>query len=433
VSHTRKFDDHHLPTYSNLLEWLKQHSTQSAPTSQWIATIRNARDFREEEVERSGLLAALDACAPDGKISKTDLLAIAGKKLSVCRPVLLTERMVAYRPDLQIEAFDPALVPKRVLESFANSKIIRTCELSSFGYKIIGVTFNDMFGIGTGWFVFDNRWRLIPPPRGYMSSLDAIDAAYNAVRGKFSGYVSPTARNFYERYSLFGKRQRYREWLVWLKNAHNTFLNEHFSIENIVLHIRTSVWNTNGNAPILLVDEIQSDWHARGKESGYSEGDGDEDAVPDVPYKKEWHELGIKIAIWIAIRSGITQIAFTTGDQHCERWGELEGLRLLYDRQIPKSLSKLASKFNCGMEWKGIPVRKPRQTIRYRKGLGWEISERDKKLRPKVVLNEAVALRYWQAGADERIENVRVLNISKELITTIKAKGVPLFGWWEAP
>ncbi len=432
MTQERRFDDHHMATYSNLLEWLNQLPMRAAPAQQWISTIRTAKGIREEEIQRSELISTLLNFDGDEKLEKSDLLMFAENNLSACRPVLLTERMTFYRPDLHINAFDPEDIPQRVMDSFAGNKVIRTCELSSFGYKIIGATFEDMFGSGTGWFVFDNRWRPIPPGRGYMNSWEAIDAAYTAAQGVFAKYVSPAQSNQYERYSLLGKKHNYREWLVCLPHWPHRFHHDHFELGTTVLHLRGAVWKHADGSPVYLIDEIQSDWHAWGRRSGYlsdEEPDG-ADSVPDAPFIKEWHEMGVKIAIWIAMRSGCSRVAFTTGQQQCERWGELEGLRLLYDKQIPKSLSKLASSFGCHYGLTEISVKKPREKLAYRRGLGWELKTSDSKARPKIVKNEAVAMRYLQAAVNERIEQVRILEISPALAEVVRAKGVPLFGWW---
>lgn len=434
MSQFRHFDHHHLTTYSNLLEWLDRLPMRAAPVAQWISTINAAKGIREEEIERSELVSVLVDFDADEKLDKSSLLDFASENLNTCRIELLTERMTTFQPSLQFVAIDPDAIPQLVLSRFSGQVITHSCEHASFGYKIVGVKFEDMFGSGEGWFIFDNRWRLIPPICGFMNSLDAIDALYTAASNKFSNYVSPASLNRYERYTLLGKKTNYREWLVTLPNWRGIFNNTHFLIENAVLHIRSAVWQEPDGNPLLLVDEIQSDWHAKGRECGYlqhGEVDENSDAVPDAPFIREWHELGIKIAIWIAVHSGISRVAFTTGTQHCERSGEYDGLRILYDRHIPKSLEKLATRFDCHLGWSDISVKKPSDSISFRRGEGWILRKPASKAQAKFVKNEAVAMRYWQAGANERIEKVRTLEISRTLADVVNAKGVPLFGWWE--
>jgi len=71
--------------------------------------------------------------------------------------------------------------------------------------------------------------------------------------------------------------------------------------------------------------------------------------------------------------------------------------------------------------------------MRYHRGIGWELKTADPKERPKIVNNEVVAMRYLQASARSRTEQVRTMEISPALAEIVKTKGVPLFGWWETP
>jgi hypothetical protein len=406
-----------------------------APAKQWQATIRNVKDMRGEEIARSRLNEFLQSVPPEEKLSKASLINCASENLSKCKPVLLTERMNKYRPDLFIRAFDPSTIPKRIRESFTGSRIVRSCELASFGYKILGAAFEDMYGTGTGWFVYDNRWRPIPPSGKYMNSLDAIDAAYTAAKGVFSDFVSSSPANKYERYSLLGRKEQYREWLAWLPKWKGGYINHHFGVKNLVLHLRTSVRHNEDGYPMLLVDEIQSDWHALGRDYGYlGDAPGEStvsDAVPDAPFIKEWHELGIKIAVWIAVKSGVSTVGFTTGDTQCKRWGKYGGLRTLYDDLIPNSLDKLRGKFGGFLYWADVSVRKPEGEISPQEGLGWAIPVAGNQQKQKIVKNEVVAMRYWQAGVETTEEEVLAFDISAELAAIVKTKGIPMFGWWE--
>jgi len=163
-----------------------------------------------------------------------------------------------------------------------------------------------------------------------------------------------------------------------------TFESMHFDLLNIVLHLRTSHWLDENKLSTFVVEEIQSDWHAIGKIDGYhpiiqnSENylALEEGKIFDAPFIKERHELGIKIAIATAINSGFDQIAFVTSNVHIERYGQdLEGFKLLYDQAIPKSLKKIAKQFECKLSLSRLNIIKPKRSIRFRNGSGWEISD----------------------------------------------------------
>jgi hypothetical protein len=85
---------------------------------------------------------------------------------------------------------------------------------------------------------------------------------------------------------------------------------------------------------MLLIEEVQSDWHQAGREKGYgnqpqyAQGmEGNPDAfigmvkgVPDAPFKDTWHQLALKRAIKEAVDKGYDRIGLTTGAQQAERY-----------------------------------------------------------------------------------------------------------------
>ena len=213
------------------------------------------------------------------------------------------------------------------------------------------------------------------------------------------------------------------------------FDNSHFELKNLVLHIRTSEWKDTKDQPLLLIDEIQSDWHARGRVHGYyglsALADEGGNAVPEAPFKKEWHELGIKLAIVVALQSGHRRVAFTNSHVHKSRYGQdLEGFDLLYDQLIPKALAKLAAKFKCTLQAAMIVISKPTDNIRYKNGVGWELRKHGNNDEIQIIKNQVVAMRYLQSRGQQKQEEVRVFELSPELVDLVQNKGMPLFGWW---
>lgn len=432
----RQFEKHEITSYSNLLKWLKSLSLFSASPSQWIATINASKGIRKEEIKRSELLKTLSLYTDDKKLTKKYLLEIAEENLNLCKITLQTERTTSYRPALQTKSFPRELIPQKLIDTFENNEIIGCYKLSSYSYRLIGLRFTGMFGSGESWFVFDEHWRQFRPKKSYQSPLEAVDFLYTEAVAKFSQYSSHSSRNYYEKYALLTKNDSYKEWLVNLPNWLGTFENQHFDLENTVLHLRTSEWHDSRNMPLLLIDEIQSDWHASGRINGYYElgsltDEKMSNTVADAPFNNEWHELGIKIAIWIALKSGHTRVAFTHGGVHSERYqNNFQGFHLLYDQTIPKVLSKLASKYKCSFGSATITVSKPNENIRYKNGIGWELSTDSENIKPKIIQNEVVAMRYLKSTGKKIDEDVRVFEISPELEVLVKNKGLPLFGWW---
>lgn len=435
MTHSREFDYHTVTLYSNLTEWLQALNMRSAPAAQWIATIVSAKGIREDEIERSGLLSFLGEFDNTDKVAKEQILDVIKGCLSACAFTIRTERSVSYRPALQSKAFTREAIPKKVHDTFSDAEIISCHKLVSFNYRIVRLKFTGMFGSGESWFVFDEYWRQFKPSKSYQNAVDAVDFLYTVAADKFSGYSSRAPRNYFEQYSLLGKNSSYKEWIVCIPSWPDSFEQSHFDLMNVILHLRTSEWKDTKDQPLLLIDEIQCDWHTFGRVYGYhdvgADVESDSETVPDAPFKKEWHELGIKLAIWLALLSGHRRVAFTSSNVHRSRYGrDMEGFQLLYDQLIPKALDKLAAKFKCSVCQAMITISKPKDNVRYKRGAGWELHTKGEEDKIKVIRNEVVAMRYLESRGIKRLEEVRVFEISPVLADIVKSKGMPLFGWW---
>jgi hypothetical protein len=97
-----------------------------------------------------------------------------------------------------------------------------------------------------------------------------------------------------------------------------------------------NVDTTGATQKVLHVEEIQSDWHQLGREKGYKEPQKpavrteanpfafdsiqDTRAVPDAPFKKNWHELAMKRLLNYAAENGYDKIAVTPGAEQAKRF-----------------------------------------------------------------------------------------------------------------
>jgi len=72
-------------------------------------------------------------------------------------------------------------------------------------------------------------------------------------------------------------------------------------------------------------------------------------AVPDMPFKKTWHELAFRRALRLAAREGKDSLAWTPGDMQVARYGltgdEAKGMRKFYDGMIKNYANKFGKKF----------------------------------------------------------------------------------------
>ena len=166
------------------------------------------------------------------------------------------------------------------------------------------------------------------------------------------GYT-PTAKD-YEAYNLADA-----EWNRIQKipaPTQSNYLSSHFDQPNILAHMRVNDRIDADGKKMLLVEEIQSDWHQAGREKGYkskeslekwynqnkldddpsfadlnseqrsviernrSAGMGGDNAVPDAPFKDTWYQLALKRLTKYAADNGYERIGLTTGRQQAERF-----------------------------------------------------------------------------------------------------------------
>jgi hypothetical protein len=134
------------------------------------------------------------------------------------------------------------------------------------------------------------------------------------------------------------------------------YQSSHFNEPNILAHMRVNDRVDADGKKMLLVEEIQSDWHQAGRERGYktkeslekwysqnkldddpsfadlnseqrsviernrSAGMGGDNAVPDAPFKDTWYQLALKRLTKYAAENGYERIGLTTGKQQAERF-----------------------------------------------------------------------------------------------------------------
>jgi hypothetical protein len=134
------------------------------------------------------------------------------------------------------------------------------------------------------------------------------------------------------------------------------YRSSHFNEPNILAHMRVNDRIDADGKKMLLVEEIQSDWHQAGRERGYKTkeglekwynqnkldddpsfaelnseqrsviernrdaGMGGDNAVPDAPFKDTWYQLALKRLTKYAADNGYERIGLTTGKQQASRF-----------------------------------------------------------------------------------------------------------------
>jgi hypothetical protein len=109
----------------------------------------------------------------------------------------------------------------------------------------------------------------------------------------------------------------------------------HWPEPNILAHARTTERMSPDGKRVLMVEEVQSDWHQAGRKKGYYDPNGTEQvpygAVPDAPFKTTWPALVMKRMLKYATDNGFDRIAWSPGHVHADRYGLAQSVgRLRY-------------------------------------------------------------------------------------------------------
>ncbi len=142
----------------------------------------------------------------------------------------------------------------------------------------------------------------------------------------------------------------------------NEFIEGHYQEPNVLVHLRFNERTDKDGKKVLFIEEVQSDWHQKGRKRGYvnTEEEVRKDAasvistkpVPDAPFKNSetWGLLAIKRAIRWAAEHGYDKVAWTTGAQQGKRWGgnfvRTKGMEGFYDKILPKAVEQYVKRLD---------------------------------------------------------------------------------------
>lgn len=103
-----------------------------------------------------------------------------------------------------------------------------------------------------------------------------------------------------------------------------SFRSSHFDQTNILAHVRFNERTDAEGRRVLFIEEVQSDWHQKGRREGYGRAPSKPvqlgEGVPDAPFKQSWPLLTMKRMIRWAAENGFDRIAWTTGEQQAARY-----------------------------------------------------------------------------------------------------------------
>ena len=236
-----------------------------------------------------------------------------------------------------------------------------------------------------------------PEIQEWVAAVDKSDILMDGMAApKFERITLPGGENYREILLQVPPPKGFRE--VDADDMAKVFRESHHGYPNVLAHIRMKDRVDAQGRKILFVEEVQSDWHQKGRKRGYSPEENaaivaelegkvraaqrevdirrsdprlkggiqgfeydlrvlekrlaiaQKGPVPDGPFKKtqEWVGLAVKTILREAAEGGYDGVAFTTGaDIESISGGELEGQQKFYDEILP-SIVKKESKGKLG-------------------------------------------------------------------------------------
>ena len=119
------------------------------------------------------------------------------------------------------------------------------------------------------------------------------------------------------------------------KDDAQVFRGGHFDEPNVIAHIRFNERTDVDGKRVLFIEEVQSDWHQKGRKEGYRQRTAqDTRKVPDAPFKTTWAELAMKRMVRYAAEHGFDLIGWTTGEQQAERYDLQQYVREVFAEPV---------------------------------------------------------------------------------------------------
>jgi hypothetical protein len=338
-------DQYHPPFYSAVERAVEGAKQNVAPGQQWAGFLRNQPGVKPEEVETLGLGKLFEQ---PGALSKDAVLGeIAANKVNVGEVVKgkaegLSDQQLARLDDLEEAMRGRTLTPVEQIEH----RDLMLAENAAAGHGVMGATKFHQYTLPGG----ENY-------RETLLTLPTQDAAKSARMTELEQKLRNPAD--YDAPELNSMRQEYKQLADETRDS-GTFKSSHFDEPNILAHIRTNDRVIDGKKT-LFVEEVQSDWHQKGKREGYAEPSdmfwfrnkksGNESrrfdtleeaeayralypmenvelqqgthpgtGVPDAPFKTTWPDLAMKRIIREAAEKGYDKVAWTPGSVQADRY-----------------------------------------------------------------------------------------------------------------
>lgn len=312
--------------YSAVEHALEQSTTGSAPGAQWLATLRNSRGVKPEEMAWLGLDDYLAAAQVEGrKVTRAELQDYVKSHAVELRDVAKGEKAQAQPWESLTSAEKDQVWTAYQHESGGGGNRPSDSVLRDF-YNMDP----EEFGVGGQTKYHDYQ---LPGGENYREHLITMP----------SKNINDRVRAFAEKEGIDNISEAYAQYEArhGSKLTGDNYKSSHWEEPNILAHVRTNDRVIDGKKSLHL-EEVQSDWHQQGRDKGYKTGerpatsqeieqglartnrDGElvmgAHGVPDAPFKKTWHELALKRMLRRAAEEGYERLSWTPGDAQAARY-----------------------------------------------------------------------------------------------------------------
>lgn len=248
TSRPRSLYEREVPLYSAAARAIERSTTKSATPAQWKATLENAQGVKKEELDWTGIKEWLDLFPAGEKVPKDKVEAFLRDHGVKVREVVLngTERD-RVRPDPEVEAKYAAEWKEYSDRSEAAYRdMLRARERGDY----------------------EEAGRLDQIRQEASDALEAlhtkiIDETLAKQRAVIDGPVA------YEDWKEPGGED-YHELLLTLPEVANPPAT-HWDTEGVMAHVRFDTRDAPDGKKVLFIEEVQSDWHQKGRDQGYAQ------------------------------------------------------------------------------------------------------------------------------------------------------------------
>lgn len=242
------------PFFSALARAVGESKTTKAPAAQWKATLSKTAGVKKDEIEWSGLNEWLD-----------DPRTQDGEPLTDAKGNIPREAVLAFLQNGGVQLDEVVLGAAQIdtENPYYSRAVERAIEDAATAEDAVLQLEND----GEAHAAVQRRLQSSPRLQDDNGELRE-DWAEFLVEQLWSPPTDTDGTAQFSQYKLPGADDTYREFLLTLPRIDGP--STHWDEPNVVAHARITTRQDASGAKVLFLEEVQSDWHQKGRDEGYA-------------------------------------------------------------------------------------------------------------------------------------------------------------------